>query len=159
MWLDHVVSWDFDSDPTYLQEPICQAELQVDSSTSQHLEAARKRWRQWVQDKLMKGAAAIHSSVKRAEQSPTVLQGKLEDLDASPQAVVDAEHKKRSSIWLRIEGRYGTPWRDWKIHACEALAPISAEQIRKAALTFSAKTAIGEDLDAPTSLCLSLRLH
>ena len=84
-------------------------------------------------------------NVQRTEQKPRLIQGDVGSLDASPQAILDFEESQWRSVWHRLEGKYGTPWRGAALSQCDVLPPITSQQIRAAALSFSSSTAVGED--------------
>ena len=151
-WLEDVVAWDFDSVPTVLQIPLEHSWEQGNLLAAKHYAAAKKRWVNWVKDKVKNGASAIHTFTKRTVTSPIVLQGTLDSFDASPQGVLEADQKMWQEVWTRLDGKHGAPWRDWSQREVDQLAPITLGQVRKAARTFSSRTAVGEDWIHPRSL-------
>ena len=144
-WVEQVANWDFDSDERALEPAQQQADTLQQQLAQEHLQASQKRWRQWVKQKLPNGAAAVHAYVKRDLQRPILIQGDLSSLDASPQAVLEDEETKWKEVWHRLSGKYGNPWQEAELLPSQRLPPITAKQIRSAALSFSAKTAVGED--------------
>ena len=144
-WVEQVASWDFDSDERALEPAQQQADTLQQQLAQEHLQASQKRWRQWVKQKLPNGAAAVHAYVKRDLQRPILIQGDLSSLDASPQAVLEDEETKWKEVWHRLSGKYGNPWQEAELLPSQRLPPITAKQIRSAALSFSTKTAVGED--------------
>ena len=100
------------------------------------------------------GAGAIHALVKRTEQKPLLLQGELATLDASPQAILGAEESKWRSIWLRLEGKYGAPWRDWVLEEESKLPPITSQQVGAAAFLLLTRNSRRGGLDPPQGGCI-----
>ena len=144
-WLTALVDWDFDLGEDFLGTVISLSRQNLYSIAQLQHEAAQRRWRQWVKEKLKNGAAAVHAFVKRTEMMPRIVQGPLGTMDASPQAILEAEEAQWKEVWHRLEGKYGTPWREVALDQSSDLAPITAKQIKAAALTFSYNTAVGED--------------
>ena len=148
-WVEQVVNWDFDNDEQSLEPAQQTAKALQQQLAQEHLQASQTRWKQWIKDKLPNGGAAVHAYVKREVQRPILLQGDLRALDASPQAVLDGEEARWREVWHRLEGKYGQPWQEAELPPSQKLPPITAKQIWKAALSFSPRTGVGEDVFHP----------
>ena len=144
-----LASWDFDSADSAIDIPLAHSWNQSLELSKEHQTAARKRWKEWVKDKAKAGAPAIHRLVKRSVEQPLLLQGPAAVLDASPQAVLEADQLQWKEVWTRLEGKYPTPWTTWQMQQCDQLEAIKRDDLRKAARTFSLYTGTGEDVLQP----------
>ena len=144
-WASRLAAWDFDAPAADIDVPLAESWNQSLELSRKHQGVARKRWREWVKDKLKGGAPAIHSLIKRAAEQPLVLTGNALAMDASPQAILEADQSQWKKIWTRLEGKHPAPWTTWAMQQCDCLTAITGKDVRKAAMTFSVSTAIGED--------------
>ena len=116
-----------------------------------HADERAESWRAHVARQLKNGAAATHRWVKRdaAPPAPSDTVGSGGKRTASPQAIVDHDLLAWKAIWTRpVEA--GAPWRDARIDRLQP--PITAQQVRKAAMTFRSGTSIGCDSLPPVAI-------
>ena len=148
-WLLEILSWGIEGPPEVLAVPATEAFEQGKSAATKHLAAAKVRWKSWVEDKLRGGAPSLHQFVKRTTESPLGSAGPLDQRDVSPQAVLLRDHAVWAEVWTRLSGKFDCPWAEGELQPCESLEPITRDHVRVAAMTFSMRTAVGEDWIRP----------
>ena len=107
-----------------------------------HLESRAESWRQFVAKQIHNGAAITHRLARR-DCSPcfdtaTVRVGATRA--ASPQQILQQDLAARREIWCRLGETLTAPWRQVSLE--HSLPPITAEQVRRAALTFKKATSV-----------------
>ena len=130
------------------------ASTQGNAAAKQHLVCAKARWQSWVKEKLKGGAAEVHRFVKRVAEVPLVLDGPLDQIDASPAAVLKRDQNVWKEVWTRLSGSFDTPWTRDVEDQSGKLQAITKEGLREAAKTFSARTGVGEDWFRPRDILL-----
>ena len=148
-WLLEILSWGIEGPPEVLAVLAKEAFEQGKSAATKHLAAAKVRWKSWVEDKLRGGAPGLHQFVKRTTESPLGTAGPLDQRDVSPQAVLLRDHAAWAEVWTRLSGKFDCPWVEGELQPCESLEPITRDHVRVAAMTFSMRTAVGEDWIRP----------
>ena len=153
-WLSEILLRESDVDSEFLVQPMQAALSQCNEAAAKHFAAAKIRWSNWVKDKLKGGASAVHRFVKRTIEAPQVVDGPLEERDASPQAVLMRDHNTWKEVWTRLAGKFDTPWIEGELESPNRLEPITKEKVRAASKTFSARTGVGEDWIRPREVAM-----
>ena len=128
--------------------------------TEQLSKQSTASWHKWVQEQLGVGVGGLHKLSKRTAMTFTEPVEKDGAVSLSSQDILDHDRAVWQEVWHRHADVATAPWReqlrDWQKWCTWAprLPAIRAEDIRKAAKTFKAATALGVDGFRPRWLTL-----
>ena len=153
-WISQIVSWGIEGPHEVLAVPAKKALEQAAAASSKHLSAAKGRWCSWVREKLKGGAPCLHQYAKRATEAPMEADESVYLRDVSPQAVLLRDQAAWTEVWTRLSGKFACPWTDEGFQPVDKLEPLTADKVRAAAMTFYARTAVGEDCIRPREVSM-----
>ena len=119
---------------------------------ARHLERSSEAWRVFVEKQITSGVKVAHRLIKR-DSVPifdTSTCGAGAELTASPQAILQHDLEEWRKIWLRLGDVPTAPWR--KQEVLSDLAPLTAEDITRAARSFPIRTSVGCDAVPPAAV-------